>query len=307
MTDNFSNSAVYDRAMGCMAGLCIGDAVGTTLEFSERDSYEPLEDMVGGGPFYLDPGEWTDDTSMALCIADSLIERGEFDPEDMMKKFREWYRSGYNSHNGRCFDIGNTVRGAIHKYESYGDPFVGGDGPRSAGNGSIMRLAPVPIFFRGDREKNLEVAVNQSRLTHSTNLVLDACKLLAHVLVEAINGKRKEEIFPVEMEEIRSQKVNDIAMGSWEIKTRNEIGSTGFVIDTLEASVWAVMNNHDFESAVLAAANLGKDSDTTAAVTGQIAGALYGLEGIPCKWMDKLAWKDKILTRAKLLFNLGRS
>ena len=138
-----------------MLGLAVCDALGTTLEFASPGSFEPIADIVGGGPFALRPGEWTDDTSMALCLAASLVEAGAFDPLDQMGRYRRWWRDGYMSSTGRCFDIGNTTRAALQSFEETGEPWCGSEDPGAAGNGSIMRLAPVPIFFcqfasRGD-------------------------------------------------------------------------------------------------------------------------------------------------------------
>jgi len=137
-------AALLNRARGTLLGLAVGDALGTTLEFLAPGSFEPLDDMVGGGPFGLEAGQWTDDTSMALCLAESLIECGEFDPADQMRRYVRWYREGYLSSNGRCFDIGNTVRNALNRFETTGEPFSGSTSPNSAGNGSLMRLAPIP-------------------------------------------------------------------------------------------------------------------------------------------------------------------
>jgi ADP-ribosyl-[dinitrogen reductase] hydrolase len=136
-----------DRFRGCLLGLTIGDAVATTLEFKQPKSFKPISDMVGGGPFRLKPGEWTDDTSMALCLATSLVEKNGFDPKDQMNRYCRWWKTGYLSSNGRCFDIGNTVAEALQLYQKTGDPIAGSTNPHSAGNGSIMRLAPVPMFY----------------------------------------------------------------------------------------------------------------------------------------------------------------
>jgi ADP-ribosyl-[dinitrogen reductase] hydrolase len=125
----------------------VGDAVGTTVEFKARGSFSPITDMVGGGPFGLQPGQWTDDTSMALCLATSLITKNGFDPADQMDRYWEWYKNGYLSSTGDCFDIGNTVRQALEKYKYTGDPFSGNKAANAAGNGSLMRLAPVPLYY----------------------------------------------------------------------------------------------------------------------------------------------------------------
>ena len=136
-----------DRYRGSLLGLACGDAVGTTVEFMPRGSFTPVADMVGGGPFNLKPGQWTDDTSMALCLAESLLRKGGFDAKDQMGRYLNWWKWGYLSATGDCFDIGMTVREALAIYEQNGDPFAGSTHPYSAGNGSMMRLAPVVLFF----------------------------------------------------------------------------------------------------------------------------------------------------------------
>jgi hypothetical protein len=141
-----------DRCRGCLLGLACGDSIGTTLEFSPRDSGRPLTDMEGGGPFDLPAGAWTDDMSQALCLGYSLAERG-FDARDQMDRYRRWYRSGYLSSTGACFDIGAATSGAIIRFERTGEPYSGSTDPDHAGNGSIMRLAPVVIYFFPQHDK----------------------------------------------------------------------------------------------------------------------------------------------------------
>src|SRR5262245_22893371 len=135
-----------ERYRGCLLGLAAGDALGTTLEFRPPGSFSPIDDMVGGGPFGLKPGQWTDDTSMALCLAESLIECLGFDPADQMERYVRWYRQGHLSSAGWCFDIGGTTSSALRRYMNDRNPYAGPTGPTTAGNGSIMRLAPVPLF-----------------------------------------------------------------------------------------------------------------------------------------------------------------
>ena len=156
---------MYTRFLGCLLGLATGDALGTTLEFCQPGTFEPIEDMVGGGPFNLPPGYWTDDTSMALCLAESLLECDGFDPVDQIQRYTRWWREGYLSSTGRCFDIGNTVRRALMCFEETGEPFPGPADPWSAGNGSIMRLAPVPMFYFRDPELAIEMAAQSSGTT----------------------------------------------------------------------------------------------------------------------------------------------
>ena len=131
-----------DRFRGCLLGLAVGDVVGTPVEFKARGSFRPVTGVQGGGPFDLEPGEWTDETSMALCLATSLLVRDGFDANDQMKRYKKWRDQGYMSSTGNCIDIGITVNKALDRYSKSGDPFSGSTHPNSAGNASIMRLAP---------------------------------------------------------------------------------------------------------------------------------------------------------------------
>jgi DNA (cytosine-5)-methyltransferase 1 len=187
---------LVDRFRGCLLGLAVGDAVGTTVEFQTRGSFTPLTDMVGGGPFDLVPGQWTDDTSMALCLATSLLEQGRFDPKDQMDRYWQWYNDGYLSSTGDCFDIGNTVFLALASYRKSGDPFSGSTHPNTAGNGSIMRLAPVLMFYYPDRALTLQFSVESSRTTHGTAECLDACRLFGDILYRALDGASIERYAP---------------------------------------------------------------------------------------------------------------
>ena len=182
------------RYQGCMIGLAAGDALGTTVEFKSPGSFSPLTDMVGGGPFGLEPGQWTDDTSMALCLAESLVEKQGFDPKDQMERYCRWYREGYLSSNGRCFDIGNTVRSALEDFEATGDPISGPTSPRSAGNGSIMRLAPVPLLYTNFPETAIELSGKSSTTTHGTEACIDACRYFGGLIVGAVKGASRKEL-----------------------------------------------------------------------------------------------------------------
>jgi ADP-ribosyl-[dinitrogen reductase] hydrolase len=296
---SLSSSPIIDRALGCLLGLAVGDAVGTTLEFAARDSRPPLTGMVGGGPFGLRPGEWTDDTSMALCLADSLIARNGLDQRDLIERFVRWWRHGENSHNGRCFDIGITTREALHRFLATGDPVAGSVDPMKAGNGSIMRLAPVALRWAGSREQAVAAARAQSVTTHAAPAAVEACALLAEILTEAIATGNKEAVLAPRA--AREPSIAAVGAGSWRGKKRQQVRSSGYVVHTLEAAFWCIERTDDFAQAVLLAANLGDDADTVAAVTGQIAGALWGLSGIPQAWLDPLAWREKLENTARLL------
>jgi ADP-ribosyl-[dinitrogen reductase] hydrolase len=288
-----------DRAIGCFLGLAVGDAVGTTLEFTARDARPPLTDTVGGGPFALRPGEWTDDTSMALCLADSLIASNGLDQRDLMERFVRWWREGENSHNGRCFDIGITTRQALHRFLETGDPIAGSTDPRAAGNGSIMRLAPVALRWAGDPRQAISAARAQSITTHAAPAAIEGCALLAEILTDAIATGDKEVV--LKPRTASEPSVAAVAAGSWRDKERREIRSTGYVVHTLEAALWCIDRTDEFSQAVLLAANLADDADTVAAVSGQIAGALWGRDAIARRWLDQLAWREKLEDMARQL------
>jgi len=291
-----------DRFRGCLLGLAVGDAVGTTLEFKPPGSFKPISGMAGGGPFRLEPGQWTDDTSMALCLATSLVEKNGFDPKDQMDRYCRWQQEGYLSSNGHCFDIGNTVAAALRRYRQTGDPIAGSTNPHSAGNGSIMRLAPVPMFYHPDMAGAVHYSAESSRTTHGAPECLDACRLLAGIVCRALSGASKEDVLCGESASFQGEpKILAISRGEYRNKSIGEIRGSGYVVQSLEAALWCFYHTTSFESAILKAANLGDDADTTAAVCGQVAGAYYGESGIPKKWLGKLTMRDEIARLAEQL------
>lgn len=292
-----------DRFRGALLGLAAGDALGTTVEFKPRGSFTPLTDMIGGGPFGLKAGEWTDDTSMALCLAESLLECGRLDPNDQMDRYVRWWKEGYWSSNGRCFDIGMTVRSALQRYIEDGKAFAGSRDPHSAGNGSIMRLAPVPMRWSHSPEIAVELSGESSRTTHGARECVDACRLLGAIIMRGLNGGPKGNLdLPERFLESLCPKILEIARHDYRQKTESEISGSGYVVKSLEAALWCFDRTDDFRSAILMAANLGDDADTTAAVCGQIAGAYYGASGIPPEWLDQLAKREQIQQLADRLF-----
>ena len=293
-------AGIRDRALGAFLGLAIGDAVGTTLEFSSRDSHPRLTDMKGSGPFSLPLGAWTDDTAMALALADSLTATGTLDCRDLMDRFTRWYRHGDYSWSDTCFDIGNATCEALERYLRTQDPIAGSTDPRSAGNGSLMRLAPVAVRYWNDRKRLVDTATEQSRTTHGAEEAVDACRAFAELLADAIAGSPRPALLAPRRFE-GAPGIAGIVAGSWRGRKREEIHSSGYVVHTLEAALWSVARTGDFRNAVLLAANLADDADTVAAVTGQLAGALYGLSGIPERWLDRVAWKDRLLEAAQRL------
>ena len=306
-------TAFEDRFSGCLLGLAAGDAVGTTLEFRPPGSFAPIDDMVGGGPFLLRPGEWTDDTSMALCLADSLVDCRGFDARDQMERYSRWEADGYLSSNGRCFDIGNTVQHALSLFRFHGEPFAGSTDPGTAGNGSLMRLAPVPMFFRNDAAKAIAASGRSSKTTHGAKTCVDACRYFGGLLWSALQGVAKDDLLspgfsPVEnlwAREPLCGEIAEIAAGSFKRKSPPEIRGTGYVVRSLEAALWAFFHATDFRSGCLRAVNLGDDADTTGAIYGQIAGAYCGAENIPESWRKKLAQRDILECLVQRLWDAG--
>ncbi|MFO7682705.1 MAG: ADP-ribosylglycohydrolase family protein [Chloroflexota bacterium] len=283
-----------DRFVGCLLGLAVGDAVGTTVEFKARGTFQPLTDMAGGGPFRLPPGAWTDDTSMVLCLGYSLVEKQGFDPVDQMERYCAWRDEGYLSSTGVCFDIGNTVSAALSRYKMSGDPFSGSTDPYSAGNGSIMRLAPVPMFYHADEAQVIHFSGESARTTHGAAEAVDASRLFGGMVWAALSGRTKAEILAYTGYTPTTPKIQALASGAYRTKSRDEIKGTGYVVPALEAALWCFYTTANFREAVLMAANLGDDADTTAAICGQVAGAFYGKSGIPETWLDKLVRRAEI-------------
>ncbi len=278
-------SLSLDQAKGMLLGLAVGDALGTTLEFSTRDSGAPVTDIIGGGPFNLEAGVWTDDTSMALCLGESLLYCKGWKADDCARRFVLWRNEGYMSPTGKCFDIGNTVNTALDRFLRDGDPYAGSNDPATASNGGIMRLAPAVIAHHRDAMAAVDISVLQSQITHAA----DECDDFAFALSAFLH----------------SGNLGD-ALHRLDAQTpREQVKSSGYVRDSYEAAFWAFENTGSFRDCILLAANLADDSDTVAAIAGQIAGRVYGLDGIPTEWLDKLAWREKIETMAESLFALG--
>jgi ADP-ribosyl-[dinitrogen reductase] hydrolase len=294
------------RYRGGLLGLACGDAVGTTLEFRTRGTFEPVTDMRGGGPFGLIPGEWTDDTSMALCLAASLIHCQGFDAIDQMNRYCNWRNVGYMSSTGSCFDIGLTVSGALTRFLASGDPFAGDPDPRTAGNGALMRLAPVPMFYAASAEATWQQAGESTRTTHGAQEAIECSQLFSLQLRAALQGEAKAAILATAPLAPLSEKVAALARGDYASKPIERIKGSGYCVESLEAALWCFAHTDSFEQAVLAATNLGDDADTTAAICGQIAGAFYGVDGIPAGWLHKLVMREEITQMADDLLTLAQ-
>ncbi len=293
-----------NRCLGSFIGLAVGDAVGAPLEFTRRGTFEPIDDMMDGGYFKLKAGEWTDDTAMALCLADSLLHMNGFDTKDQMDHYSRWFLNGEFSCRERAFGMGQTFMNSITKYLTTGDPLSGMANPKRPGNGCIMRLAPIPIFFYPDLEKIILYSGESSKTTHGMPESIYASRLFSEILALALAGKSKEEIlFSSHIDDPDCPEIiSDISRGNYRSKPESEIESTFFAGKCLEAALWCFLNTDNFKDAILKAANLGGDADSTAAVCGQVAGAYYGVDSIPQNWKDALAKKELIFGMAQKLW-----
>jgi ADP-ribosyl-[dinitrogen reductase] hydrolase len=299
------DSELVDRAQGCFLGLAIGEAIGSTVEFLPRDSYEEIKDMTGGGPLNLELGEWTDGTAMSICLAKSLLASETVEQYDFMERLQAWLKNGENSARGFAKAVGSTTLTAIESFIKDEEPSAGSQTQDSAGNGSLIRLAPLAIFAREHATLAHHLSSKQSRATHATYECLDACQLLIDQLIDALNGADKSTTLRPRIMHLAP---NTLAIngGDWKEKSRDDIRSSAYVIDTLDAALWSVWNTDNFRDAILLAVNLGGDAASVAAVTGQLAGALYGLKSIPSTWQTSVAKADEIKMLANNLFTFRK-
>lgn len=251
-------------------GLAVGDALGVPYEFMGRESFEVSREMIGGGVHEQPPGTFSDDTSMTLATCASLKEHhGCIDIADIRQKFENWALCGEYAIDGVVFDVGSTVARALDRHK-------GRDGERDNGNGSLMRIIPLAFVNASDYE------IKQvSAITHAHDISMNACVRYIHIARDLIDGESLEEVIRRYEPDIPYMKCDDVKSG-------------GFVLDTYTASLWCLFNTRNYKDAVIAAVDLGGDADTTAAVTGALAGITYGVDAIPKDWIDQLRGKDLI-------------
>ena len=284
-----------DKAQGCFLGLAIGDAMGAPVEFSPPGSFTPVTNYQSGGPFNLQAGQYTDDSSMALCLAESLLSCGGTNLQDQMTRYWDWFDNGSNSSTGRCFDIGNGTRNALLRWRESGDPLSGADD--ALGNGSLMRLAPVAIRYWSDGIKARKYAIESTLTTHGHPVTWAATEYLADALSRLIQGSSKEDV--METTRSNSPEISQVLSGSWEGRS---VKASGHVLKSLEAALWAFFTTDSFADCVLRAVNLGDDADSVGAIAGQLAGACYGVNGIPTEWVSGLQDSEKFQTLAERLY-----
>ena len=262
-----------EKAQGALWGLIVGDAFGSPIQFSSKDGHPEITDMVPCPVFNLPAGYWTDDGSMALCVMDSYVRKVGYDLKDIGATFVKWYRDGYlSSVAGRSFDVGMATSSACHAIMR--GSLVNGR-EDSQGNGSIMRFAPSYLIAR--KENRSEIMHEVSDLTHASKRVRQVVDRFAGILDEHLAGERTK--------------------AASEYATRDEANNSGWAVSTLEAALWAFNSTQTFADGLIAAVNLGGDSDTIGAVYGQIAGAYYGIGAIPRRWIEAVKDWEKVDTR----------
>ncbi|CAF0771162.1 unnamed protein product [Didymodactylos carnosus] len=336
-----------DKIVGSLLGLAVGDALGAHAEFRPHNFLQenPVKDLVGGGTWGLKGGQWTDDTSMALCLSVSLIVNEDFYAYDQLVRYKWWWKHGYMSSTGKCFDIGSATRRALeeftqrqvqlaqqlnvqadvildnlpkHRVESkkFNADCSSSDG---AGNGALMRLAPIPLFFCRSELAATVHAGKSARLTHGDRKAVDVCRFYSLLICCAIKGYSRTELLDDNLyqrawnagwfgKESLHEEVIRVAQGSYKKKGgyQDGIRGKGYIVQSLEAALWAFWSDDGlFRKGILLAVNLGDDTDTTAAIYGQLAGACYGVGQIPQEWKDALYAKDFIICLAQWLKYLG--
>jgi len=286
------------RIVGGLLGLVVGDALGVPVEFFKRETldHDPLTAMIGHGTHGQPPGTWSDDSSLALATAASLVERG-YQPADMMARFARWLDHAEMSPHGEVFDVGIATSHAIRRSTDGAPPPWGGAGEMDNGNGSLMRIMPLACYVhRLPRETIIDRAFEVSALTHAHPRSQLCCAYFCLLIAGVLDGLDLRAAMDEAAQELRGRIPEDEAVllarildGSVLAAERDEIRGSGYVLHCLEASLWAVANHDTYGSAVLAAINLGEDTDTTGAVTGALAGALYGRAAIDPAWVHGLA------------------
>lgn len=291
-----------ERYRGCLMGLATGDALGAAVQFRPAGSFLPVTDMIGGGPFGLQPGQWTGPTSMALCLAESLVSNDAFDRVDQLRRYVQWWREGHLSSTGHCFDIGRTTRLALEQFLRSGCPDCGIKDQLSAGSDSLVRLAPVVLYFGRRAGECVEACGASSLTTHARDVCVDACRFWGNMLWGAVNGEGREKLLAPMYAATPGDwlahplcpEIEQIALGSYKSKNPPEIESGRYVVEAIESALWAFYTTDSFRDGALLCANLGYEANTVTAIYGQLAGAFYGENAIPEPWRFVLALREKI-------------
>jgi ADP-ribosylglycohydrolase len=291
-----------ERFQGALVGLAVGDALAASTQFRKPGTFAAVGDLLGGGPFDLPRGAWTDDTAMALLLAESLLERDGFDGHDQVQRFARWQREGYGSATGQCVGIAANVARSLATAQYKHQPFSGSHDPTQLDKDPLSRVAPVVMFYFADVGACVNRAVEAARITVQAPLVLDCVRLLAAMIHQALSGRDKAAILrpPQASWAGNHTRLEVMALyeGSYTRKTPPEITGGGHVVQALEAALWAFHQSDSFREGALLAANLGRDSDVVTATYGALAGAHHGVSAIPGIWRNSLIKKDVIMETA---------
>lgn len=304
------------RVRGSLYGVAVCDALGAPVEFCRRGTFPSVTAMRYNPNFDLPPGSWTDDTSMTLCLAQSLVDNdGDILLQDQVKKYIQWFKDGYMSSTGKCFDIGNATRNALSIWR---EEFAKGGSAAEVlkrgqlaidkalkhkiqcGNGSLMRVSPIGLVFNEDVAKAMEHAAASSQVTHPYPTNTEACKIYTKLIASTFRDIVKPDLalivanWTFEDPDLKSRFAKYHAFEAWQEVSEKQISSSGYVVHSLEASLWAFFTTASFEEGALKAVNLGDDADTVGAIYGGIAGAFYGVEAIPQKWLNGLRAKSMV-------------
>lgn len=292
---------------GAIFGLAVADALGVPVEFEPREKLQknPVDKMLGYGSHAVPKGTWSDDTSMALCTLNSIAKKGKIDLVDNILEFSKWAEDGYMTPHGEMFDIGRTTLTSLRNYWKTKNVYTcGGKSDYDNGNGSLMRIMPVSLFNclkNLSKKESIRNAHEVSALTHAHERSLIACGIYDFITRELIKNPDKTSIY-VALKKAKkyyaeyneSEYYNRLFTENFIDADINSIKSSGYVVDTLEAAIWCLLNTDNYKECVLKAVNLGEDTDTVAAVAGGLAGILYGYDSIPKEWMNTLVKKDMI-------------
>jgi ADP-ribosyl-[dinitrogen reductase] hydrolase len=286
----------FDRHAGCLLGVACGDALGGCLEFSRRDARPRVTEMLPNPRFGLPAGCWTDDTSMALCLAESLAaSAGADNPADQLARYCAWMDGGHLSVNGECFDVGATVRTALRHHKERGAlvPEQLAQ-PQFRGNGSLMRVAPCAMARFDDPAAAFALGAASSSSTHPERVCVAACGVYCHLVALALQGADKPALLAAltSFTAAVPPELRDVAAAAFLTKRRADIKSSGYVVHTLEAALWAFFTTPSFEEGAVLAVNLADDADSVGAVYGGVAGAHYGLAAIPPRWLAALQGRE---------------
>ena len=294
--DSEKNIISLDKWMGSIIGLAIGDQLGSLTEGKTRGSFEKVRGM--------DPGTfWTDDTSQALCLADSLISTKKFDLTDQLERYSKWLFEGYLSAKEWGYGCGPTARLAINNFIKKGKP---SPVRNQSTNGALMRLCPVPLYYSNNLEEAIDKSGESAKSTHDNPICVDACRLYGSMIVKAVQKKDKDFILEYDQKlwinNPLEKSIDIVAQGSYKEKNLSEIKGTLNISESIEAALWTFAHSSSFAEGALMAVNMGDDADTTAAIFGQLAGGFYGYEAIPTEWRAKLLEKELIEYIANKLY-----